>query len=554
MLCNSIECTNDLIFDFLIIFIFVLFINFFVNLKLRKLIYFIFFFISLKFLLVSNTLPFIWPGNSSIILSEKILNKELFKSDLSILASYDSPKYLFSYLFSYLSNFLKYDILYLYYYFSYLVVSLTTIFLSVSLKKITSNENKIFYIKHDLVRNFVIIIISLGICSRFSKFLGVGWPSFTNFNILYTLTEQSFSLMLGFAGLLLIVNKKKIISLPFYFFSTLIHPVIGFSNFLINIILNLNINFNFLSLIKKEVLFFLIKVLIPFVAIALIWNHDIVTVDEFIKIYIKYRHPHHYLTTYYVNYIFFVINIFLILLFLIYYKKNKQLTLISIIVFLYFFFSTAFQFIFIEIIPTKIFGKLGISRINIFSQMLIILTLCLAFQNFINNLFNKIIHSYFFKKINKLFEKIIFEKIYIIFMFLCLVFLLFNIFTKDIYLNIKEEFALSNELKKLKNDKKNILQFSESINNNLNLTSTIRLLSNYNVYSDNFFAFNEKYIIEWYDRRILTSSYSENNNLLCHLYENNVNFYISDKKLDVNTIYTNKKYYIYEISNQFCKK
>lgn len=503
--------------------------------------------------MVSHYLPFIWTTNSSIILSQKILNQEIFNFDLSVLANYDSPKFLLSLIISKISIFLNIDIFNLYYYLSYLIVVLTSLFIGCSFNVIISNESNFFYIKYNSIKNILIIILSLGLFSRYTSLLGFGWPSFTSFNILYTVSEQSFSLMLGFIGLYFFSLKKEKISIPLYFLSTLIHPVIGLSNYIFKIILNLNTNLNINKLIKIEIFYFVIKVLIPILLITLIWNNTNISTNSFIDIYVKFRHPHHYLPSYYVNLVFYLLNFCLLYLFLFEFKKRKNLSTICLVVFLWISLSTIFQFFFTEIYPVKIFAKLGLSRLNIYSIIFLKLIFILFFQEYLNNFLKKIIQNPFFLKIKILIEKIYIKKIFIF--IIIVIFILMNslILSKDIFLNINEELTLSNKLKNLNNnDKSKIVQFSENINNFINKTTTIRILSEYNIYSDNVFPFNENYILEWYKRRMETVSFKEDEDYMCYLYNNNIDFYVSEKKLNFEPIFFNNKYYLYEISMNYC--
>jgi len=549
--CQSQTCSYDFIYDFAVLLLIILFSKKISYLKINGVGLLVFIIVALRLLLISDNHPLLWPGTANIAISQKILNSEYFNDDIAVIAGYYSPKYIYSFVIAKTADFLKLEIINTYYILKIIIVIFTPIFVSFSLYKITTNKEKILYIKSDILRNFVIIFISAAILSGISKLFYNGWSSFSSYNVLYPTTEQSVSLLLGFCGLFFLTYFKSKISLIFFIFSTFMHPVVGICNYFIKIILCLDRKIMFKNFLKKELIFFIISVCIPILTIGLIWNENVLSVSKFIEIYIVERHPHQYLVSYYFNYFSLIILFIPLILLAFNMKKNKELSFFSIVIFLSIVLPTFVQFIFIEIMPLKSIAKLGINRFGIFSYVLILILIVITFQNNITTLINKFYSFLIIKKLNKNFTYLYWDKTSFLILPIFFILLAFKIFPFS-YSSIKDEVALSKKIQSLNLDSDKTIQFSKKISSQLNTTTQIRVLSKTSVYFDNFFPFNENFILKWSDRTKKINSFDNEADLICYLKEKEVDFYITGKEANFKSIYNNNKYQLISISGFSC--
>ena len=549
--CQSQVCSNDILYDFLILLLIIFFSKKISYLKINGIGLLVFFIVFLKLLLLSENNPLQWPTTANIAISQKILNTQKFNNDLSVIAGLDSPKYIFSFILSKISQFFGIDVIYTYYLLKIIIIIFIPFFISFSLYKLTTDKKKILYIESNILRNFLIIFISVGIFSRLSKLFYNGWVSFLNYNILYVPTEQSTALLLGFCGLFFLIYFRSKISLIFFTLSTLIHPVIGISNYFIKIILCLDRKIIFKPFLKKELFFFIISVCIPILLIGFIWNENIINVSEFIKIYIVERHPHHYLVSYYFNYFSLITLVFILILLVINFKKNKELLFFSIIIFFSISLPTLIQFIFVEIIPIKLFAKLGVNRFGIFTYMLILIFTVITFQKNITTLMIKFSGFLFIQNLNKKFTYLNWDKSIYLILPIFFIFLLYKTLPIN-YVKINDEVSLSKKILSLNLNNDKTIQFSKKMTDQLNITTQIRILSKTNVFYDAFFPFNENYILSWFGRYKKINSFTDEKNLICYLKRKKVDFYITGHDINFKSIYDNDKYQLISILDFGC--
>ena len=541
----------EILYDFVVLLFIILFSKKISYLKINGVGLIVFIIVVLRLFLLGDNHSLQWTATASIAISQKIINQEYFNRDISVIAGYYSPKFIFSFILAKTSLFLKLDIINTYYLFKIIIVIFIPIFISYSLYALMIDKEKMLYIESNILRNFVIIFASAGILSRLTKLFYMGWPSFSNYNILNVTTEQSVSILLGFCGLFFLTYVKSKVFLIFFILSTFIHPVVGIGNYLIKVILCLNRKIIFLSLLKKELIFFIFTVCIPFLIIGLIWNENVINTSKFIDIYIVARHPHHYLVSYYFNYFSLIVLLFPLFLFVINIKESKELSFFSIIIFLFLALPILVQFIFIEIIPIKLFAKLGISRIAIFAYLLLFILTTITFQRQISALMNKFVDLVIISKFNKKFSYLYWHKSIYVILPLFVIFLFLKILPMN-YVKISNEISLSKKLASLNLDNDKIIQFSNKISDNVTRTSQIRILSKTSVFQDGYFTFNEKFMSKWFDRFEKTNSYNNEEDLICYLKENRVDYYVTGKETNFESIYNNNKFKLISISDFSC--
>ena len=121
------------------------------------------------------------------------------------------------------------------------------------------------------------------------------------------------------------------------------------------------------------------------------------------------------------------------------------------------------------------------------------------------------------------------------------------------YVKISNEISLSKKLASLNLDNDKIIQFSNKITgNNINQTTQIRVLSKTSTFQDMFFTFNEKFVSKWFDRFEKTNSYNNEEDLICYLKDNQVDYYVTGKEANFESIYNNNKYKLISISDFSC--
>ena len=549
--CQTQTCSNDILYDFLILLLIIFFSKKISYLKINGVGLLVFFIVFLKLFLISENNPLQWPATANIAISQKILNTQNFNNDLSVIAGLDSPKYILSFILSKISHFFGIDIIYTYYLLKIVIIIFIPLFISFSLYRLTKDRKKILYIESNILRNFLIIFISVGIFSRLSKLFYNGWVSFLNYNILYVPTEQSTALLLGFCGLFFLIYFRSKVSLIFFTLSTLIHPVIGISIFFIKIILCLDHKIIFKPFLKKELFFFTISVCIPILLIGFIWNENIINASKFIEIYIVERHPHHYLVSYYFNYFSLITLVFILILLVINFKKNKKLLFFSIIIFFSISLPTLIQFAFIEIMPIKFFAKLGVNRFGIFTYMLIFIFTVITFQKNIITLMIKFSNLIIIQSLNKKFTHLNWDKSIYLILPIFFIFLLYKTLPIN-YVKINDEVSLSKKILSLNSNNDKTIQFSKKIADQLNITTQIRILSKTNVFYDAFFPFNENYILSWFDRYKKINSFTDEKDLICYLKRKKVDFYITGHDINFKSIYDNNKYQLISILDFGC--
>ena len=185
--CRSRTCAYEILYDFIVLLFIILFSKKISYLKINGVGLIVFIIVVLKLLLLGDNHPLQWPTTTSIAISQKIINQEYFNRDISVIAGYYSPKFIFSFILAKTSLFLKLDIINTYYLFRIIIIIFTPIFISYSLYTLTMDKEKVLYIESNILRNFVIIFASAGILSRVIKLFYMGWPSFNNMTLIVIL-------------------------------------------------------------------------------------------------------------------------------------------------------------------------------------------------------------------------------------------------------------------------------------------------------------------------------------------------------------------------------
>ena len=131
--CQSQTCSNEILYDFIVLLFIILFSKKISYLKINGVGLIVFIIVVLRLFLLGDNHSLQWTATASIAISQKIINQEYFNRDISVIAGYYSPKFIFSFILAKTSLFLKLDIINTYYLFKIIIVIFIPIFISYSL-------------------------------------------------------------------------------------------------------------------------------------------------------------------------------------------------------------------------------------------------------------------------------------------------------------------------------------------------------------------------------------------------------------------------------------
>ena len=161
-------------------------------------------------------------------------------------------------------------------------------------------NNKVLNNKINLLIILFFLLFYLGIFRKFHGYGGklspLGWGGIQYFN---DFSSMLLSFVAGAYAISFSLNKKKIINFAtiiLFTFSTFIHPAMGVCN-LILLFIFYEKNFN-LNYFKNFLIFIFFSILIPIIILKIYVPEDVViSGKEFFEIYVKDRHPHHYIVS-----------------------------------------------------------------------------------------------------------------------------------------------------------------------------------------------------------------------------------------------------------------
>lgn len=230
------------------------------------------------------------------------------------------------------------------------------------------------------IQIILLIAILIVIYPRFSGIFSIAWwkPYFVQS------APQNVSL---FFGLLAIVIKEitlfpkydNYIYLLLFFISTLIHPVIGLFIITFYFIVNYQL---IIKSYKQFLNIFIVGFSIPVVFIKVAYAPDLLldTLD-FVNIYTIENHSSHYHLANFgthtpVSWIYsFLLMLILLTIPMIYFyaKDMKKVLLLSSLFLLSYILAVAFQYIFIDIFPSKVIAYIGPVRFTQFTYWMIVI-------------------------------------------------------------------------------------------------------------------------------------------------------------------------------------
>ena len=89
--CQSQTCSNEILYDFIVLLFIILFSKKISYLKINGVGLIVFIIVVLRLFLLGDNHSLQWTATASIAISQKIINQEYFNRDISVIAGYYSP-------------------------------------------------------------------------------------------------------------------------------------------------------------------------------------------------------------------------------------------------------------------------------------------------------------------------------------------------------------------------------------------------------------------------------------------------------------------------------
>lgn len=306
-------------------------------------------------------------------------------------------------------------------------------------------------------------------------------------------TPEFLSMALNGSGIVLLNTTswrgRKITKISVFFLlflATLIHPASSFF-FLMIIILS---GICFKTIYRNDIYLIGSALLTAFIILAFLIGRQTNTLNsaEFVEIYAKLRHPHHFVPSYYLNQYNVLTYLLAFLFSLTLCRKSLDHRNITIGLFVFFLISNFGQFFFVEIFPVRFIAAFGPSRIN--SYVLISYFVIIVHYLLLNFGPPESVNKAQFKS-----PFVINYKIYA-----CLILLFFCFSTNFVYQDYRDfRNHILKEVQALKLDSGDLVLFDSNI-----ATQGFREFSEINIWLDSYFMFNFKGI-EIYRERWLQS-------------------------------------------------
>jgi hypothetical protein len=245
-------------------------------------------------------------------------------------------------------------------------ISLTFSALTLMLQKNTESN------KYMIPSAFFIAYLAYVLGSCFAPKLPYGWSIYmAGYGPIASpwSTPEFLSMALNGSGIIIMKFASRyrptignVSALFLMFFATLIHPVSSF--FFLMIVVTLGIIFK--TILQKEIYIIGGTVFVCFIILAYLLMGDSSTLSssQFVEIYSKWRHPHHFVPSDYLNLGNVLVYLFSFLFSLIICRESRAHRIALIAILSSFIFSNFVQFFFVEVFPVRLIAAFGASRIN----------------------------------------------------------------------------------------------------------------------------------------------------------------------------------------------
>ena len=522
---------------------------------------------SIFFMLFFEKTVFEWSTISEIPVIIRLQDPNYLINDFFTNSIIESPKIIFAYFINFF-NFFGINWLVTLYILKVASVIVVPTLLFKVYKNISnlwiSNKLKTKY--QGLIRQSIFIMSFglIGLLQFFPQMFPFGWGAM---ELTHSIDPMKAAFSIGLVYLGIHSSKKNypfLLSIVLLFICSILHPVIGISIFLISFIFIFLAEINTIK-IKEYIYLALFAITLPSILMTVLFdNSSFLSSSEFLDIYIKQRHPHHYLTSEILN-IFSLLWIILLVLPMLLSKKigNNKLFILSSFVFASIIIAVTLQFVLSEIYPIKIIMKIGPTRFTSFCSIMLSMVLIILLPSLLDHknyrayresIFYKItalISAYISSKIYKL-QKMLSSRLSKILSIPLLIFFVFTVtFDNKIEASMSNsEIVITDWLKK--NTAETDIIFSPDFD-----TFLIRIRAERSVYADFSFPFSEKHMKEFSDRY---QFYLNSKGLKLSDYEclnglkKQIDFIIlgNQNKGEISPIFTHKNWSIYDAAEIYC--
>ena len=439
-----------------------------------------------EYILLGNHSIYEWLTILELPTIDNTINNEVLSNDFYTISTINSPKIYFA-KFVYLITLGFFEHTSLLFFLKLIIIFFKPLLLFLILINFTE-KNKYYLFNNSAFTKSISALFAIGYLSFIHPDIATGWSSFVDYDFINSL---NFSIFLGLVAIYLFqkYTLKNFIGIIILCIATFIHPVAGWVNFIM--ILLLFNNFKkfkdiFLLFTYNKLLILLIVIIIPYIYLILNFP-DTEKVSEGIlnNIAVTYRHPYHLIISSFFSLIT-VAWISLPLLAFLYssYTNNNKGQIYSILIFLITVGLFFIQYFFTEVYFYSVISlQIQPNRIMIHSSFMYIILLFICVNN-------KSINVDVLKK-----SMLAPFKLFII--------LSFTFFAVTGFIIKKEPLQWDLESRKILNYIK-----EQSVNNkedvyysdyhNEWILSFIRAYNKKTIYSDNAFPYNKSKIEEWY--------------------------------------------------------
>lgn len=508
-----------------------------------------------------------WPTSSEIPILIRLQDPDYITNDFFTNSVTESPKIIFGYLINSL-NFFGVSWLAALYFFKIVFVILMPILLFKVYKNISGIwiSDKLQMQYKELINQSIFLLSFglIGIFQFFPQMFPFGWGAM---ELTYFINPMKVAFFFGLLFLCTYSSKNNysfFISIILLFISNILHPVIGISIFIMNLLFIVSAQTKSFK-IKESFFLGIFGVLLPgFLMMILFDSSSILSSSEFFDIYIKLRHAEHYLASeilsiYSLMWIFLMfIPIYLSILI-----NERKLLILSILLFLSVISSVLLQFAFSEIFPNKIIMKIGPTRFTSFCSIILSINFVLLVPGLFAYINDQKYHQSFFYKILKLFsvyisyfssktQEIFRSRLLSIAYISLLIFVTFGLTFDnkiDNYLD-RSESEITDWL--INNTNKDDMVFSPEFD-----TFLVRIISKRSIYADFSFPFSERYMKEFSNRY---KFYLESKNVKISDYEclagskKDINYIILNNRMrdKMEPVFSNDVWSIYDANSLYC--
>ena len=313
---------------------------------------------------------------------------------------------------------------------------------------------------------------------------------------------MNLSFVFGVYGIIAALEKKRILNFLTIIIistSTIIHPSMGLNNLILLIILySKKIDFNY---IKQISFLFITTILVPAIFLKILSSPDpLLGGKDFFDIYVKYRHPHHYLVSdklFNINFHSFLMWLcFFIVMLIFSYKYSNKIILLNILILLIFIAIPISQYFLVEVLHIKLFIELGITRFTTLISIIFFIQLLINFVYFLKKKKKFIFEYKPIKNINLKSQILINLLIGLFFTFIITTFTYTHPLNDK---NFSKYHPITNWVSKNISDNR---EFFIQDQKDIELINFLRIFGKQNIYyDDEGFPFSSKFIKEYIKRK-----------------------------------------------------